>query len=85
MFWRKRSMATIRFSGRTMNQQTAANHYKIKTGKAICRKLIPGMLPVKTERRCLAGRMGVCSSFLIIFPRGENTSSVTPHLRQMMA
>lgn len=42
-------MATIRFSGRTMNQQTAANHYKIKTGKAICRKLIPGMLPVKTE------------------------------------
>lgn len=61
MIWGRRSMATIRFSGRTMNQQTAANHYKIKTGKAICRKLIPGMLPVKIDRLCLAGRMGVVS------------------------
>ena len=43
-------MVITRSSRRFMHQKTAANHHKMKPGKAVYRKIIPEMLPVKTER-----------------------------------
>lgn len=35
------------FGRRSVHKKSAANHHKVKTGKAICRQLSPEMLPVK--------------------------------------